>query len=373
MIAGVVLAGGGGRRMGGLDKAALTVGGVTLLDRVLGAARPVCERLLVVGPERPTAVAGVTFVPEAEPGGGPGPAVLAGVLAAPRGDVAVVLATDLPLLRTDHLRRLLAALDGPTVEAAAAADKGGPNPLLAAYRVDRLVGQDVAPGSPAARLLPARTLAVDLGPATFNVNRPDDLAAAELLLDHDDAVVVTAQWLRALVTATLPDAVESVDGGGRGFGYRHPRAGPVCAVYPRDHHVQLSFEHGTHVDVRAPDDPRAPLLVELLDAAVGPEPRPPPAAILGDPGQPSRAVTGMSANYPDRYAEALGLKLTEQEVEAVLDLARAVAHGAERRFAPLSSYLAGQFVSELVRTGVPRHEALAEAAAIAERALAADE
>ena len=81
---------------------------------------------------------------------------------------------------------------------------------------------------------------------------------------------------------------------------------------------------------------------------------------------------GMSANYPDRYAEALGLSLTEQEVEAVLDLARAVAHGSERKFAPLSTFLAGQFVAELVRTGVPRPEALAEAAAIAERALARD-
>jgi hypothetical protein len=79
---------------------------------------------------------------------------------------------------------------------------------------------------------------------------------------------------------------------------------------------------------------------------------------------------GMSANYPDRYAEALGLKLTEEEVQAVLDLARVVAHGSERRFAPLSTYLAGQFVAELVRTGIPVHEALAEAVAIAERNLA---
>ncbi len=77
----------------------------------------------------------------------------------------------------------------------------------------------------------------------------------------------------------------------------------------------------------------------------------------------------MTANYPDQYAEALALQLTPTEVEAVLDLARAVAHGSERHFAPLSTYLAGQFVAELVRTGVPREEALAEAIAIAERAL----
>ncbi len=77
----------------------------------------------------------------------------------------------------------------------------------------------------------------------------------------------------------------------------------------------------------------------------------------------------MSANYPDRYAEALALELTDAEVEAVLDLARVVAHGSERKFAPLSTYLAGQFVAELVRTGVPREEAMAEAIAIAERTL----
>jgi len=77
----------------------------------------------------------------------------------------------------------------------------------------------------------------------------------------------------------------------------------------------------------------------------------------------------MSATYPDRYAEALGLTLGDQEVDAVLDLARVVAHGSERRSAPLSAYLAGQYVAELVRTGLSREQALAEAAAIAERAL----
>ncbi len=77
----------------------------------------------------------------------------------------------------------------------------------------------------------------------------------------------------------------------------------------------------------------------------------------------------MTANYPDQYAQALALQLTPEEIDAVLDLARVVAHESERRFAPLSTYLAGQFVAELVRTGVPREEALAEAIAIAERAL----
>ncbi len=179
-VAGVILAGGGGRRMGGLDKAALQVGGITLLDRVLAAARPVCDRLVVVGPDRPTGVAGVVFVSEAEPGGGPVPAVLAGLAAAPDCDILLVLATDLPLLLPRHLRRLLDALDD---DAVAAQGPKGPNPLLAAYRsaalAERATRLRVGAGSPAGRLLPDGVPTVDLGPATFNVNRPEDLAAAE--------------------------------------------------------------------------------------------------------------------------------------------------------------------------------------------------
>ena len=77
----------------------------------------------------------------------------------------------------------------------------------------------------------------------------------------------------------------------------------------------------------------------------------------------------MSANYPDRYAEALALTLTNAETDVVLELARVVAHGSERKFAPLSTYLAGQFVAELMRTGLSRTEALAEALAAAKRTL----
>ena len=191
VVAGVILAGGAGRRMGGLDKAVLQVGGTTLLDRVLTAARPVCDRLVVVGPLRATDVADVEFVREAVPGGGPVPAILAGVDAAGPGcDVVLVMAVDLPLLTTAHLRRLVAALDHAGAGAAASAEENGPNPLLAAYRVSdlsaRAAGFGLSSGSPARRLLPADTVTVDLGPAALNVNRPEDLAAAEILAADAD-------------------------------------------------------------------------------------------------------------------------------------------------------------------------------------------
>jgi len=54
-------------------------------------------------------------------------------------------------------------------------------------------------------------------------------------------------------------------------------------------------------------------------------------------------------------------------VDALLDLARTVAHGTERRYAPLSTYLAGRYVAERVAAGMAEDEALAEAAALAGR------
>ena len=171
--------------MDGIDKLSLDVGGRTLLDRVLAAACAVCDRLVVVGPSRPTAVPNVTFAVEAVPGGGPVPAVAAGLDLLDDADVVLVLAADLPLLTGAALRMLLDALVDDEEAAAARDHEGGPNPLLAAYAANRLRVRSagLGPGTPAAALLPARTALVDLGPeATLNVNRPEDLTRARALL-----------------------------------------------------------------------------------------------------------------------------------------------------------------------------------------------
>ena len=170
--------------MGGIDKAALDVAGVPMLDRVLAAAGPHCARLVVVGPARPTALAGVRFVQEPAPGGGPVPAVAAGLeVIGDQAGVVFVLAADLPLLGAADLGRLLDRLGtAPDVDAVAADHRGAPNPLVAAYRVGA-VRTGAGAGAPASSLLPARVATVDLGPvATLNVNRPDDLDRAVALL-----------------------------------------------------------------------------------------------------------------------------------------------------------------------------------------------
>ena len=83
------------------------------------------------------------------------------------------------------------------------------------------------------------------------------------------------------------------------------------------------------------------------------------------------------ASFADDYAAALGraamaeISLGPDEVDALLELARDVAHGTERRFAPLASFLAGKYVVAHVQAGVAESQAVAEAVDVANRLLAA--
>jgi hypothetical protein len=64
----------------------------------------------------------------------------------------------------------------------------------------------------------------------------------------------------------------------------------------------------------------------------------------------------------DRMAQALEEEpVTPAEVGAILKLAREVAHGVERKVAPLSTYLAGLYVGRQTRAGVSRQDALSRA------------
>ena len=186
MRAALVLAGGAGRRLGGVDKAMVDVGGVTMLDRTLAAAAPNCDDLVVVGPARLTTLAGARFTLEPEPGGGPVPAVAAGLAEVRDATEVLVLAVDLPLLTAEHVRTLFTGLEDEHVLAVAGADhRGKANPLLAAYRADTLRGvvAGLGPGVPAGRMLPSATVVVDLGEAgTLNVNEPDELERARRLI-----------------------------------------------------------------------------------------------------------------------------------------------------------------------------------------------
>lgn len=107
----LVLAGGAARRLGGADKPGLRVGGRTLLEAVLDACSGAAQ-VVVVGPHRDLP-AGVAQVREDPPGGGPVPALLAG-LPLLRAPWVALLAADLPFLDVPTLDRLRGAAAGGT-------------------------------------------------------------------------------------------------------------------------------------------------------------------------------------------------------------------------------------------------------------------
>ncbi|MER6949022.1 NTP transferase domain-containing protein [Nonomuraea sp. NPDC000554] len=127
----VVLAGGEARRLGGADKPGLTVGGRTIVERVVSAV-PDAARVVVVGPER--GLPGVVFTREDPPGAGPVPALRAG-LAEVRSPRLVLLAGDLPFLRA---RDVAALLEAPGGGAVALDDGGREQWLLGAWSTETL-------------------------------------------------------------------------------------------------------------------------------------------------------------------------------------------------------------------------------------------
>jgi hypothetical protein len=78
--------------------------------------------------------------------------------------------------------------------------------------------------------------------------------------------------------------------------------------------------------------------------------------------------------WPERFAEELSRSsgelavpggLDRLEVGAMLRLSREVAHRTERRWAPVSTYVAGRFVAARLAAGARLEDALAEAERIA--------
>jgi len=130
----VVLAGGDARRLGGADKAAIEVGGISLLDRALEAVRG-AERVIAVGPRRSTSTP-VRWTSEVPAGGGPLRATIAGLELA-TSEVVVVLAVDYPFVTTDVVASLVRAAkerDGAGLEDAT----GEMQYVVGAYRTNAL-------------------------------------------------------------------------------------------------------------------------------------------------------------------------------------------------------------------------------------------
>ena len=197
-VAGLILAGGQSRRMGGGDKALLRLGGRRLIDRVVARLRPQVAALAINANGDPTRFAGcgLPVVADSVPDfAGPLAGVLAGLdwAAARHPDVSHVasVATDAPFLPTDLVSRLVAALGEADADLACAASGGRPHPVFGLWPVrlrealrdalldDKIRKVDLWTARYKLVTVPFSDRPVD---PFFNANRPEDLNAAAALL-----------------------------------------------------------------------------------------------------------------------------------------------------------------------------------------------
>lgn len=197
-VAGLVLAGGLSRRMGGGDKALRTLGGRSLVDRVVERICPQVAALALNANGDPARFAafGLPVLPDAVDGhAGPLAGVLTGLEWAaermPEARWLATVATDTPFLPEDLVARLRHAVAADGAEGACVRSGGRDHPVFALWPVamaaglrQALVGEGVRRvGDWIARHRFARAVfAADPVDPFFNVNRPDDLAAAEAML-----------------------------------------------------------------------------------------------------------------------------------------------------------------------------------------------
>jgi molybdopterin-guanine dinucleotide biosynthesis protein A len=199
---GVLLAGGLARRMGGGDKPMRTIGGRSILARVIARLEPQCDGLILNANGDPARFAAFGL-PVIADGVADFPGPLAGILAAldwtsvHRPDVGWILsaAADCPFLPRDLVARLQQARIAEGAELAVAASGGQSHPVVGLWSValredlrHALVVEDIRKID---RWSARYKLATVTWPTTpldpfFNANTMDDIAEAERLAELDD-------------------------------------------------------------------------------------------------------------------------------------------------------------------------------------------
>ena len=194
-IAGVILAGGLSRRMGGGDKGLRLLAGRPILDHVLDRARPQVGPLVLNanGEAERFAAYGLPVVPDGVDGfAGPLAGVLAGLdwaaETAPGCTHVASFACDAPFLPSDLVERLAAGLWDDAADLACAESAGRAHPVFGLWPValrEDLRRAMVEEGIRKVDVWTARYHLIQVAFADhpidpfFNANRPEDLEAAE--------------------------------------------------------------------------------------------------------------------------------------------------------------------------------------------------
>ena len=188
---GLILAGGQGRRMGGADKALLTLGGRPLAGHAVARLGPQCGALALNanGEAARFAQFGLPVLADEISDAGPLAGVLAGLRFSreKRFRFLCTLSVDAPFAPADLVARLHAARRTAGAEIAVAASGGRRHHVIALWPValETDVARALAEGLRKVEAFAARHAVVEVEwPTTphdpfFNVNRPEDLSRAE--------------------------------------------------------------------------------------------------------------------------------------------------------------------------------------------------
>lgn len=277
----LVLAGGEARRLGGASKPDVEVGGRALLDHVLDATTG-ARHVVVVGPEG-LARDGVPTVREHPPSGGPVAGIEAGLTFLDAEALAVLTTNAAPTDRT------------------VAAHDDGPPVLVLACDVPQ-----------AALVVPALVGALAAAPDADGVQ----------LVDADGHAQLVALFRRGPLRAALDRLVR--EGGVHGVSVRRMVDGLRMVGVPD--------VDGLGADADTWDD------VARLDRLIGRR------AAMDEQSQQAPAGSEIH-RWVLSAGDALGVDPQAVDVEALLDLARDVAHGVARPAVPLTSFLAGYAVA----------------------------
>ena len=197
---GLVLAGGLARRMGGGDKARITIGGVTILERVLSCLTPQCTQLIINANGDPARFADthLPVVADSVPDfAGPLAGILAGLdwtaAHATKCELVVSVPGDCPFLPRDLVARLHAARIAAETPLACARSGEWRHPVVGLWPVSLREDLRCALTAEGLRKIEIWTARHGIEVADwstdpldpfFNVNTPQDAEKAEALAER---------------------------------------------------------------------------------------------------------------------------------------------------------------------------------------------
>jgi molybdopterin-guanine dinucleotide biosynthesis protein A len=197
-LTGTIVAGGASSRFGGQPKGLLRVGGERIIDRIARALRPVVERVAIVtkAPDAERWLDGASIWRDER---GEQASIVGIHTALTHADNVIVVAWDMPFVSEELVRTIVGAML-PHAGAVVPAGPHGPEPMCALYTRECLETIEGALASGDLRMtalvdrlprvirLPLSDVARvgDPGRLFFNVNTPEDLAAADEMASRAD-------------------------------------------------------------------------------------------------------------------------------------------------------------------------------------------